>query len=92
VYVHFFCEQDFLNFVFDLNCTCVQALPEAAAKYGDGLTSLSDYFRNDDEEKLTESIRQICKILTPDTILAELAPVYFIAEGIGALFQFLGSS
>jgi hypothetical protein len=70
--------------------TCVQALPEAAAKYGGQMMSLSDYFRKDEEGKLIESIRQICKIVAPDTILAELDPVYFtITEGFGQLFQFL---
>jgi hypothetical protein len=72
----------FLDFVFfHLNCTCVQALPEAAAKYGDEMISLSDYFRKDLEGKLIESIRQICKIVAPDTILAELDPVYFTITG-----------
>jgi hypothetical protein len=76
---------------FDLNFVPVraQALPEAAAKYGK-MKSLSDYFSNNDEGKLIESIRQICKIVAPDTILAELDPVYFTAtEGFGPLFQFL---
>jgi hypothetical protein len=67
----------------------VQALPEAAAKYGDQMMSLSDYFRNDEEGKLIESIRKICKIVAPDTILAELDDVYFKTEGFGQLFQFL---
>jgi hypothetical protein len=84
----FFSEQDFVDFVFDLDCTCVQALPEAAAKYGDQMMSLSDYFRKDEEGKLIESIKQICKIVAPDTILAELDPVYF-TQGFGQLFQFL---
>jgi hypothetical protein len=81
----FFSEQDFFGLrIFDFNCTCVQALPEAAAKYGDKIASLSDYFRKDAEGKLIESIRQICKIVAPDTILAELDPVYFTTtEGVG---------
>jgi hypothetical protein len=83
----FFSEQDLLDFVFDLNCTCVQALPEGAAKYG--LKSLSEYFREGKEEELIESIRQICKIVAPDRILAELDEVYFKTEGFGAIFQFL---
>jgi hypothetical protein len=66
----------------------VKALPEAAAKYGDEITSLSDYFRKDDEGKLIESIRQICKIVAPDTILAELHPVYFTNTGLVKFFSF----
>jgi hypothetical protein len=53
------------------------------------MKSLSGYHK-DDEGKLVESIRQICKIVAPDTILAELADVYFTStEGFGQLFQFL---
>jgi hypothetical protein len=77
-----------LDFVFDLNCTCGQALPEAAAKYVKDMKSLSDYFGKDEEGELIESIRQICKIVAPDRILADLDPVYF-TEGFGQLFQFL---
>jgi hypothetical protein len=73
--------------------TCVQALPEAAAKYGNQMKSLSDYFRNDEEGMLIESIRQICKIVAPDTILAVLDPVYFnITEGFGVTQLFPVSS
>jgi hypothetical protein len=69
--------------------TFVQALPEAAAKYGDKMMSLSYYFFEDKEGKLIESIRQICKIVAPDTILAELDDVYFtIKEGFSQLFSF----
>ncbi len=84
-----FLQRDFWDVVFDLNCTCVQALPEAAEKYGKQMKSLSDYFRKDEEGKLMESIRQICKIVTPDTILAELDDIYFKTKGFGQIFYFL---
>ncbi len=65
----------------------MQALPEAATKYGDKMKSLSDYFRNKEEGELIESIRQICKIVAPDRILAELDPVYFTTTtGFGQFF------
>jgi hypothetical protein len=84
-----FSEQHFWDFVFDLNCTYVQSLPEAAAQYGKQMKSLSDYFRDDEELKLIEAIRKICKIVAPDRILAELDDVYFKTEGFGQLFQLL---
>jgi len=55
----------------------VQALPESAAKYGEELKSLSDYFTHDNEEAFLKTVSRICKEVGPDRIVADLGECYY---------------
>jgi len=55
----------------------VQALPESAAKYGEELKSLSDYFTHDNEEAFLKTVSRICKEVGPDRIFADLGECYY---------------